>query len=419
VEVLQALLQGLAAAVGTVQTSYNLYHWLSQRLRKWGHEKTAREIKQLLDSLGCVAESAVRKLIADWARDHPELTAMQQEELTAILVNLTRGARFLSTQGTPRSSFLRSARLIDQLLDNLHPVCQRGDLVGPGQPWKLERYLGHGAFGEVWMARNPDYPVKRAYKFFTHPEAQAWVRREKDNLWQLLLRLGQQPQIVQFLDVAVNQERPYVALEYVGGGSLEDWILEDASTRAKFDKHEIVCSLAAGLAEAHRQQIFHRDLKPANVLLTEGLDVRAKIADFGLAQVGQSIENVAGRSAQSSRAMLVGTSMYLPPEAQDLAVVRAPAQDDVFAFGVLWYQLLVEKLERPPYDFSERLADHGMDTHTRYMLARCLAHPSRRYPDASVLEEELDDIAPPDWHVPTGMLDVQHLAREYLAGLSR
>src|SRR5262245_59756954 len=83
---------------------------------------------------------------------------MQQEELTAILVNVTRGARFLSTQGTPRSSFLRSARLIDQLLDSLHPVCQRGDLVGAGQPWKLERYLEHGAFGEVWMARNPRLP---------------------------------------------------------------------------------------------------------------------------------------------------------------------------------------------------------------------------------------------------------------------
>ena len=90
-------------------------------------------------------------------------------------------------------------------------------------------------------------------------------------------------------------------------------------------------------------------------------------------------------------------------------------QDDVFALGVVWYQLVVERLERPPYDFADRLAEHRLDTHTIRLIGRCLAHPGRRFKNACALAEELDEVAPPDWTVPAGMFDVQHIVREYLA----
>jgi hypothetical protein len=417
---LVSLLQYLATAVTTAKGGFSTYAWLVSYLRKRGHEKRADEIKRWLDELGCLTEAGIRQLVEGWAADHPNaLSGEQREELIGLLVNLSRGARFLSTNGTPRSSYLRCERLIDQLLANLSTVRKCGELVGTGSNWRLERYLGKGSFGEVWLGRNTEGDLEpRAYKFFTNAEARDWVCKEKDNLGQVLRRLGQHPNIIHFVDVAVeNQQWPFLALEYAGGGSLEDWILEDHSRRAPLNKHEILRGVVLGLAKAHEQGIYHRDLKPANVLLTEEPDVQPKITDFGLARV--TADARAPASAQVSQAVQVGTSMYLPPEAQEPFCDRQPAQDDVFALGVLWYQLIVERLERPPYDFADRLQEHRLDTHTIRLLARCLAQPGRRFHNACDLAEELEDVVPPDWTVPAGLYDVQHLVREYLGSLPR
>ena len=77
-----------------------------------------------------------------------------------------------------------------------------------------------------------------------------------------------------------------------------------------------------------------------------------------------------------SHGTVVGTEMYLPPEASSHGVLD-PAQQDIFALGVTWYQLLVSKLERPPYDFAERMKEFIDDGRTIKLLSRCLAHPSR------------------------------------------
>jgi serine/threonine protein kinase len=409
----------LGTAISTAHGGFTVYSWLVGYIRKKGHLNRADEIKKWLESLGCLSESAVRQLVEDWAATlSTPLGKEMGEELIDLLINLTRGARFLTTNGTPRSSYLRCEKLIDQLLTNLQPVRKRGQLAGPGFSWRLERYLGQGTFGEVWLGQNTEgFPKPWAFKFFTHQGAQEWVRKEKDNLAQILKRLGQHPNIIEFLYVAVDgQPWPFLALEYAGGGSLEDWILEDPSRRPKLNKHEIIRGVILGLSKAHDQGIFHRDLKPANILLTHGADVRPKIADFGLAKVAT---NVGGTdSAQVSQAAQVGTSMYLPPEAQEIFVEREPAQDDVFALGVLWYQLVVERLERPPYNFSERLLEHQIDTHTIRLISRCLAHPNRRFRDACNLLEELEEVAPTDWIVPPGLFDVQHIVREYLGSLA-
>jgi serine/threonine protein kinase len=108
---------------------------------------------------------------------------------------------------------------------------------------------------------------------------------------------------------------PFLVLEYVAGGNLEDWILEDADRRAVLRKREIICGMARALAKAHDQNIYHRDLKPANILLTAPPDVQAKIADFGLGTAKQI--NTNGSVLGSSAGWQVGTPIYWPPEAQN------------------------------------------------------------------------------------------------------
>jgi serine/threonine protein kinase len=154
------------------------------------------------------------------------------------------------------------------------------------------------------------------------------------------------------------------------------------------------------------------------VLLSAGTDPDPKIADFGLSRVEPERPDEA--SSYVSQAVVVGTRMYLPPEAADPYELRTPAQDDVFAFGVVWYQVLTGRIERPPYDYADRLQKEGVDSRTVRLLSRCLAHPTRRFADAGELLEALEvDPIPEAWAAPEGCFDVGPLAREYLGSLSR
>ena len=168
--------------------------------------------------------------------------------------------------------------------------------------------------------------------------------------------------------------------------------------------------IVRAVAAAHRQGVYHLDLKPANILLTSPPDVQPKITDFGLSRVD------AAAAEMGADLLQVGTPLYWPPEAQRPFAERQPALFDVFALGVIWYQLLVERVERPPYDFEDELRAVDADSHTLRLIERCLAHPERRFRDANELADHMDQADLPLWDpVPEGLFDVQHLVREYVS----
>jgi serine/threonine protein kinase len=416
-------LLSLLAAVGTVATCckgvYDVSGIVIRELNKLRGLPTPRALAFLQD-LGCRSDADIRRLVERW--DAPAgLTADKREDVIALLINLARGARSHTTHGTATSSFARCTDVISALLTDLRPARHQGQPIGPGwKEWRLERFLGKGAFGEVWLGRNPGVHEPAAFKFFTQPEAREWLAREQHALYEVAKRLGRHPNIIEFKNVVVeDQDYPFLVLEYVGGGSLEEWILSRPELRPALDKREIVQEVARGLARAHGVGIYHHDLKPANVLLTLEPAAHAKIADFGLGEVGSEGEPPA--EANVSAAGPVGTWMYLPPEALEPFARPRPAAYDVFALGVLWYQLVVEQLERPPYDFAERLKQAGADGPTVRLIGRCLAHPDRRFNDAVALVDALDGTLPPDedWEPPADGFDVRELARGYLASRSR
>ena len=418
-ELFALLLGAFSTAKDVVEVSTTVMDWVVERINSWSKASDSAKIDDQIGKIAKVTEAEIRSAASKaFAGKKVAISAEQREELIGILINMTRNVRARNSYGVVRSSFLRSERLLDQLLSEVEPARRWGEPVAPGQPWVIQRYLGMGSFGEVWMARNPQYPIPRAYKFFTRPGSGEWLRRERKNLVEVLRRLGHHDHIVKFEDVQVADcDYPFLELEYLGGGSLEEWIIEDEKLRPAIEPQEILRQIVSGLAAAHEQQIAHRDLKPANLLLTEGPDVQVKIADFGLAKV--SAPPRAGASALASLAGLVGTALYLPPESQLRGVRRSPFQDDVFAVGVIWYQLLVGSIERPPYDFASRLKDQGVAPKTIETIERCLANPSRRYPNAVALMFDLEKFSPiPDPVPPTpGVPDVQHLVREYLFSL--
>jgi len=408
--ILMSVVGGAAAGAG-----HNLYAWLKHYLNDTFKDKSEGKIVQALEAIGNLADSDIRKRVDELARQK-KLSADQAEELTALLINLAHGTRFHTTHGTPRGSFLRCERLLDQLLQGILPKRRKGAPVAEkGMPgWTLSRFLGMGSFGEVWEARNPHHPEPRAVKFFTSPESKQWIKAEQKTLFHVQRKLPKHPNIVSFLDVDLNgRPFPYLVLEHADGGSLEDWILRHEQDRPTLDRRLLVEGIVRGLGQAHEHGIAHRDLKPANILLAGAADPLPKISDFGLSRVEP---NRAEASAQASQGVVVGTTLYLPPEALQAFVKRSPEQDDVFAVGVIWYQLLVGRLERPPYDFADRLREHLADSQTIRVIERCLAQPGRRYKDAGELEQALETLpGVPDWEPPPDCFDVQHLAREYLA----
>ncbi|MCE9532769.1 MAG: serine/threonine protein kinase [Planctomycetes bacterium] len=281
--------------------------------------------------------------------------------------------------------------------------------------WILEQFLGMGGFGEVWRATKSLYPKSRAFKFFTDPANQDWLKQEGRALAAVKEELGDHPNIIQYIDIEPDAKPfPYLALDFANGGTLEDWIMQPASEQPELDVSKLMAGIIDGLCEAHQANIFHRDIKPANILLhyeDESEQPTPLIADFGLSRADPVMSQKFASSSVSSRQLIVGTHLYLPPEASGYGGVNF-AQQDVFALGVTWYQVLICQLERPPYDFPVKLKELGIDSRTVNLLSRCLAQPSRRFRTAMDLKDAFEnENADTDWNVPAGCFDVGPLAK--------
>ena len=143
----------------------------------------------------------------------------------------------------------------------------------------LSRCLGAGGMGLVHLAYDPELDRKVALKLL-HPEASAdedlaeRLRSEARALAQL-----SHPNVVTVYEVGTVANQVYVAMEFVDGITLGEWMKQPHSER---DILRTLLQAARGLAAAHSVGLTHRDLKPANVLISG--DGRVRVADFGLAE---------------------------------------------------------------------------------------------------------------------------------------
>src|SRR3954451_2208775 len=194
--------------------------------------------------------------------------------------------------------------------------------------YRLVDLLGRGGMSEVWSAEDQELGRRVAIKLLA-PNADT-LRFEREA--RAVASLGH-PNITQLYDYGEENGRPYMVLEYLSGGTLEDRLtsrkpLPDAETLA------IATGVAAGLAQAHARGVVHRDLKPANVLFDD--EGRPKIADFGIARMA------AGEGTLTEAGTVLGTAAYISPE-QAMGEPATPASD-VYSFGVLLYRMLTGRL---------------------------------------------------------------------------
>ncbi|HEY7191033.1 MAG TPA: protein kinase [Vicinamibacterales bacterium] len=202
---------------------------------------------------------------------------------------------------------------------------QAGDAVGA---YALERRLGVGGMGEVWLARDERLGRKVAIKALLPHH---WSAAERVRRLQQEARAASalnHPNVLTVHDVGDHGGAPYLVTEYLEGQSLRDCLSAGPLTLDR--ALEICVQTTSGLEAAHAQGIVHRDLKPENIFLLA--DGRVKILDFGLATaIGHS-------SAPTIEALAGGTLRYMAPEQRRGEDVDARA--DVFALGTVLREML-------------------------------------------------------------------------------
>ncbi len=216
----------------------------------------------------------------------------------------------------------------------------RGALVG--RYIVLER-IGAGGMGVVYAAYDPELDRKVALKLVRAREgspltdAQQRLQREA----QTLARLSH-PNVINVFDVGLFGDQIFVALEFVDGLSLSEWLHE--SPRSISELRTVFLAAGWGLSAAHASNLIHRDFKPSNVLL--GRDGRVRVMDFGLARVGTTDptplpEGVVTNPAEPSATHRAGTPAYMAPEQRALG--WADTRTDQFSFCASLFEALYGK----------------------------------------------------------------------------
>jgi tetratricopeptide (TPR) repeat protein len=214
--------------------------------------------------------------------------------------------------------------------------------------YRLLQRLGEGGMGEVWLAEQTE-PVRRqvALKVIKAgmDSAQVVARFEAE---RQALALMDHPAIATVFDGGTTpQGRPYFAMEYVKGEPITAYCDRHLlSTRERLGLFTQVCE---GVQHAHQKGIIHRDLKPSNVLVTIQDDRPVpKIIDFGVAKA--TAQHLTERSLFTELGVLIGTPEYMSPEQAEMSGLDIDTRTDIYALGVLLYELLTGAL---PLDRKE------------------------------------------------------------------
>ena len=274
-------------------------------------------------------------------------------------------------------------------------------------PYEILAELGSGGMGEVYRATDTRLDREVAVKVLPDevsddPQALARFEREAKAIAAL-----SHPNILAIYDVGRQQDVSFAVTELLEGETLRARLQGGALPPRKAVAY--ATQLAEGLAAAHERGITHRDVKPENVFITR--DGRVKLLDFGLARTLETDEGVAEAETRLDATQpntVLGTLGYMSPE--QVRGERADARSDVFAFGVVLYEMLggrrafrgrsaAETMSAVLRDDPPALSRVGVAVPSRLerIVGRCLEKsPGERFQSARdlafVLSTALDEV---------------------------
>jgi serine/threonine protein kinase/Tfp pilus assembly protein PilF len=386
---------------------------------KWWHkDRDAEQRRQDVAAVAAATPAEVKQEVAAIVREvaadkPPEVRKQLEVYLSLVPGQVRKSLRRPSDPAGVTVPYELAPNKAEDLLPLLParlPRFKPGDRPMPGVDWELEELLGVGGFGEVWKAKNPHFTsaAPAALKFCLDSSAAQYLRNEAAVL-DRVMRTGRHPGIVTLQHTYLSSETPCLEYEFVSGGDLAGLIQEwhrfpNKPTPVEITRVLHQLATIVGFAHAQDPPIVHRDLKPANVLVQGGVGglPQLKVADFGIGGVATR-QAMAENTRGTTRGFFLATALrgactplYASP--QQMRGEAPDPRDDVYALGVIWYQMLTGDLTagRPGGTrWQRRLKDMGLDDQVIDLLGQCFEDElADRVADAGKLGEMLGELLP-------------------------
>ncbi len=228
--------------------------------------------------------------------------------------------------------------------------------------YEVERELGKGAMGIVYLGRDPE--TDRAVAIKTMALSEAFAEHELDKVKHRFFREAEtagrlhHPNIVTIYDAGEEHDLAYIAMEYLDGEDLTRYTGNDTLLPLP-EVLDIGARAADALDYAHRQNVVHRDIKPANIMFEAGSG-NVKLTDFGIARITNASKTKAG--------MILGTPSYMSPE--QLAGDEVDGRSDVFSLGTMLFQLVTGALPFTGDSMAKLMYKIANDSHPDVLVLR-------------------------------------------------
>ena len=197
--------------------------------------------------------------------------------------------------------------------------------------YKLEKELGRGAMGVVYLGKDPKINRLVAIKTLDYSQfSSKEIKSIKSRFFREAEAAGRlsHPNIVTVYDVGDEEDFAFIAMDYVPGVSLGEFTQADKLLPVA-EVYRLTAEVAEALAYAHDQNIVHRDIKPSNIMYNPE-DGQFKVTDFGIARITDSVRTRTGS--------FMGSPSYMSPE--QMTGANVDGRSDIYALGVSFYQLL-------------------------------------------------------------------------------
>lgn len=201
--------------------------------------------------------------------------------------------------------------------------------------YEIERELGRGAMGVVYLGHDPKISRRVAIKTFNYKQFDSsQVQSLKERFFREAEAAGRlhHPNIVTVYDVGEEPDLAFIAMDFVEGQSLGDHISKESLLPVD-TVYELIAQVAEALDYAHQQNIVHRDIKPGNIMYNPESE-QVKVADFGIARITDDSKTKTGD--------ILGSPIYMSPE--QLKGSKVAGATDIYSLGVTLYQLLTAEV---------------------------------------------------------------------------